>query len=118
MDNICKKWNLNKNKNPISNRKIKTNAMTYKKFMKLCDGNSNGNGNDNICKKWLLNKTRNPTNNTKIKIDGRIYKTLMMLCVNNKIFNFLKPLIRRVTANIIDRINYFTIINNFTRDEN
>jgi hypothetical protein len=110
MDNLCKKWNLNKNNNPITNRIIKTNATTYKKFMKLCDDNSNGN---NICKKWLLNKTRNPINNTKIKMDGRIYKTLKMLCVDNKIFNFLKPFIRRVTANIIDRINYFTIINNY-----
>jgi hypothetical protein len=115
MDNLCIKWKLNKNINPLSNRKIKANAVTYKTFMELCNGNgnANGNGNGNICKKWLLNKTKNPINNTKIKIDGLIYNTLMMLCVNNKIFNFLKPLIRRVTANIIDRINYFTIINNY-----
>jgi len=119
MDNICKKWKLNKNKNPISNRKIKTNAITYKKFMRLCNGNDNGNdngngnGNDNICKRWLLNKTRNPISNIKLKIDGLMYKKLIMLCVNNKIYNLFKPLIKRVTANIIDRINYFTIINNY-----
>jgi hypothetical protein len=116
MDNLCKKWKLNKNINPITNRKIKTNAITYNNFMKLCNGNGNNNANANgndICKKWLLNKTKNPINNNKIKINGLSYKTLKMLCVDNKIFNFLKPLIRRVTANIIDRINYFIIINNY-----
>jgi hypothetical protein len=122
MDNLCKKWKLNKNINPITNRKIKTNAITYNNFMKLCNDNGNDNDNDNgndngndndICKKWLLNKTKNPINNNKIKNNGLIYKTLKILCVDNKIFNFLKPLIKRVTANIIDRINYFIIINNF-----
>jgi hypothetical protein len=110
MDNLCEKWKLNKNKNPISNRKIKTNAITYKNFMKLCHENENGN---DICKRWISNKTRNPISNIKIKIDGRMYKTLIMLCINNKIYNFLKPLIKRITPNIIDRINYFIIINNY-----
>jgi hypothetical protein len=125
MNNLCKKWKSDKNKNPITNRKIKTNAITYKNFMKLCNNNDNNNNDNNnndnnnndnnniICKKWLLNRTRNPISNIKIKIDGPMYNKLNMLCVNNKIFNFLKPLIKRVTANIIDRINYFIIINNY-----
>ncbi len=110
-DDLCKKWLSDKNKNPINNRKIKLNGLSYKKFSKLCD--TNNNIKITLCKKWIKNKNKNPITNGKIIVNGPIYQKYSTLCYNKKILNIFNPIIKRVTKYIIDRINYFVIINNY-----
>jgi len=137
MDDDCKKWRLNKNINPITNRKIKTNGTVYMKLSRICgndnyngNGNDNGNDNDN-CKRWLLNKNINPITNRKIKDNGPVYNMFNKLCnkkkenkkeedimkekekAGEKILQIFKPLAKRVSANIIDRINYYIIVRKY-----
>ena len=112
MDNICNKWMINKNINPITDYKIKTNGTIYKQLFKFCNNNQQSS-KKLLCKKWITNKNKNPLTNKNIKINGLIYNKLVNLCYNDKILKIFKPIIYRITANIIDRINYFVIINNY-----
>ena len=90
-----------------------------------------------ICDKWLIDKTRNPETSRKIKESGAIYKNLAKKCLKDiksseksfksarsnfsldseakkinaeKIQKLFIPYIKRITVNIIDRINYYLII--------
>jgi len=110
---LCQKWFNNKNINPINNRKIKLNGTSYKYISKLCDNTNNANIKTVICKKWIANKNKNPITNTKIKANGTDYNKFLKLCYDKKIFNIFNPIIKRITKNIIDRINYFVIIHNY-----
>lgn len=124
---LCKKWLTNKTINPINNRKIKLNGTTYKYMHKLCNVNDNDNDNVNvnvndndndnvktvICRKWIKNKNKNPITNTKIKQNGNDYNKFLKLCYDKKILKIFNPMIKRITKNIIDRINYFVIIHNY-----
>ena len=109
--------------------------MPIKKKVKLTE--------KEICDKWLNNKNVNPETSRKIKETGDIYKNLAIKCLkkNNKIKSddtiylsakssvitesknkinaykkiqkLFNPYIKRVSMNIIDRINYYLIIKKY-----
>jgi hypothetical protein len=86
-----------------------------------------------ICNKWLINKNINPETLRKIKNTGAIYKKLAKKCLDDKkiivpklissnskkikaykkIYKLFTPYIKRISANIIDRINYLLIIKKY-----
>jgi hypothetical protein len=78
---------------------------------------------DELCKKWIENKNINPINNKKIRKNGSIYKEFYKHCYEklntneekavNKIKKIFTPFINRVSANIIDRINFFIMIRKY-----
>ena len=81
MDNTkCNEWKLNKNINPVTKRKIKTQGAIYKNLEKIC----NNENNDYLCNEWKLNKNINPVTKRKIKKEGSIYKNLENLCKDKK----------------------------------
>jgi hypothetical protein len=75
----CKEWMENKNRNPKTNRKIKTNGPTYKKIEKSC------NNIENIKKKSeKKNKKQNNIKNIKKKIKKKHLKK------NKELFDLLE----------------------------
>ena len=139
----CNKWLANKNINPETSRKIKETGAIYKKLLKECsikplnkdkkekkDKNDKKDKKDNkltkrdICNKWLANKNINPETSRSIKETGAIYKKLLKECspkplnINdaaNKIKRLFNPYIKRITANISDRIGYYMIIRRYLK---
>ena len=69
--------------------------------------------NDELCEKWNKNKLINPITNRKITENSTIYKKFNKFCNKtqnkgvNKIQKIFMPFIKRVSANITDRINYY-----------
>ena len=137
---LCNKWLANKNINPITSRKIKETGTIYKQLSKLCSLNPIKSKTktekevklteSQICNKWLENKNINPETSRNIKETGAIYKKLSKLCSLNpikseikseikkinaykKIHKLFTPYIKRVSINIIDRINYYLIIRKY-----
>ena len=130
---ICNKWLANKTKNPETSRTIKENGTIYKKLSKLCSLNQDKKeklSKSEICNKWIANKTKNPETLRTIKENGIIYKKLSKLCSLNpikresnsenkkinaykKIHKLFTPYIKRISINIIDRINYYLIIKKY-----
>ena len=92
---ICEKWLLNKNINPETSRKIKETGEVYKKLAKKCLKKEVSSDTSFKTAKSSFN-----SNTKKIKAYKKIYKLFM-------------PYIKRTTANIIDRINYFLIIKKY-----
>jgi len=139
----CNKWLANKNINPETSRKIKETGAIYKKLLKECsikplnkdkkekkDKNDKKDKKDNkltkrdICNKWLANKNINPETSRAIKETGAIYKKLLKECspkplnktdAANKIKRLFNPYIKRITANISDRIGYYMIIRRYLK---
>ena len=133
---LCNKWNENKNINPLTSRKIIQTGAIYKSLKSKCSKILNNdtkdkkankkslNITDEICKKWIKNKNINPLTLRKISTTGNIYKQFHKTCFNddnddkndkaaNKIKKLFIPFINRVSANIIDRINFFIIIKKY-----
>jgi hypothetical protein len=141
---LCDKWFINKNINPLTLRKIKETGAIYKELSKKCSFNPLNPikskkktkkekevklTDSQICNKWLANKNINPITSRKIKETGAIYKELSKKCslnplnpinsyINNdnaanKIQKLFTPFIKRVSPNIIDRINFFTLIRKY-----
>ena len=128
---ICDKWLLNKNINPETLRKIKENGEVYKKLEKKCSLNQKEKPKKEICDKWLANKTINPITLRKIKENGEIYKKLEKLCSLNqkekkevkseekkieaikKIHKLFIPYVKRISINIIDRVNYYIMMKKY-----
>ena len=130
---ICDKWLLNKNINPETLRKIKENGEVYKKLEKKCSLNQKEKPKKEICDKWLLDKTVNPITLRKIKENGEIYKKLEKLCSLNqkekkevksiseekkieaikKIHKLFIPYVKRISINIIDRVNYYIMMKKY-----
>ena len=129
---LCNKWLANKTINPETTRKIKENGPVYNKLLKKCSLNQNKNLTENeLCNKWLVNKSINPITLRKIKENGSVYKELSKKCLVKpksevkltsetkkknaikKIHKLFMPYINRITANIIDRVNYFTIMKKY-----
>ena len=140
---LCNKWLANKNINPETSRKIKESGAIYKELSKKCSLNQNQNKKEKlskseICNKWIANKTKNPETLRTIKENGTIYKKLSKLCSLNpikteskseikresnsenkkinaykKIHKLFTPYIKRISINIIDRINYYLIIKKY-----
>jgi hypothetical protein len=130
----CNKWLANKNINPETSRKIKETGAIYKKLLKECsikplnkdkkDKKDNKLTKRDICNKWLANKNINPETSRAIKETGAIYKKLLKECspkplnINdaaNKIKRLFNPYIKRITANISDRIGYYMIIRRYLK---
>ena len=133
---LCDKWLQDKTINPETKRKIKENGTIFNKLSKKCSPKETLTQKD-ICSKWLQDKTINPETKRKIKENGEIYKKLSKLCslkqkvksispsksletsetrkknAVKKIHKLFMPYINRITANIIDRVNYFTIIKRY-----
>jgi len=94
-DNKCNEWNLNKNVNPITKRKIKIDGSIYKKLELLCKNINK----DNKCNEWKLNKNVNPITKRKIKIGGPIYKYYENLCFeNDTIVSLIKSSINKKSS--------------------
>jgi|694.fasta_scaffold00546_3 hypothetical protein len=133
---LCYKWYEDKNINPLSNRKINETGAIYKSLKSKCSKLLNNQNNynkkslnitDELCKKWIKNKNINPETNRKISTTGNIYKQYYKKCRDkddkedkdddekavNKIKKIFKPFINRVSANIIDRVNFFIIIKKY-----
>jgi hypothetical protein len=114
---ICDIWLKNKNINPETSRKIKENGPLYKKLEKRCS--LNRKSDKEICDKWFKNRNINPETSRKIKENGPLYRELQKKCLldkddaADKIQKLFKPFIKRVSANIIDRINFFIIIRKY-----
>ena len=118
---LCIKWVNNKKINPITLREINENGKTYKSLKSNCSKILNKLLQSNeICDKWIKNKNVNPITLRKIINTGTIYKNLSLKCslnqkiiAANKIQKILTPFIKRVSANIIDRINFFIYIRKY-----
>ncbi len=137
---ICYKWLENKTINPVTLRKIKENGPIFKELQKKCSLNQKKETKlteKDLCDKWLENKTINPATLRKIKENGPIFKELEKKCLvksepksfksfksleisNTKKISAIKkihklfiPYIKRTSVNIIDRVNYFTIMKRY-----
>jgi hypothetical protein len=126
---ICDKWLLNKNINPETLRKIKENGEVYKKLEKKCSLNQKEKPKKEICDKWLANKTINPITLRKIKENGDVYKELAKKCLVKskeeikseekkieaikKIHKLFIPYVKRISINIIDRVNYYIMMKKY-----
>jgi hypothetical protein len=88
---LCNKWLANKTINPETSRKIKENGEVYKKLSKLCSVKSSSSFKTVVSEK---------SDNRKIK-------------AFKKIHNLFIPYIKRISENIIDRINYFNIMKKY-----
>jgi hypothetical protein len=120
-EDLCIKWVNNKKINPITLREINENGKIYKSLKSNCNKILNKllQSND-ICEKWIKNKNINPITLRTIKNTGSVYKSLSLKCslnqkitAANKIQKIFTPFIKRVTANIIDRINFFIYIRKY-----
>lgn len=90
MTTNCEEWIRNPTINPLTNRKIKVNGPTYKKFEKDCDESSSPKSSPkhtSPCEEWTKNPTINPRTNRKIKVNGPTYKVLENDCSGIKIKN-------------------------------
>ena len=133
---ICDKWLLNKNINPLTSRKISETGAIYKKLVKKCIPTEKVKLTEkDICDKWLHNKKINPETLRKISEKGTIYKKLVKKCLSKpeikpetkpeinsetkkinalkKIHKLFIPYVKRTSVNIIDRINYFIIMKQY-----
>ena len=102
---LCDEWNMNKNINPITKKKIVIDGPTYKKIEKNCNKNKEDKKPKkedkkpkkenkkpkkedkkpkNICEEWLKNPNINPETGKTIKKNGVIYKKLLKLCEEKK----------------------------------
>ena len=86
----CKLWKKNKLINPITNRKIKKNGPTYKKFYKFCKKSNS----KNKCKQWKKHKTTNPITNRKIKKNSFTYLKFAKECLSDYKFQKKKSFIK------------------------
>ena len=73
-----------------------------------------------LCEKWNSNKFKNPVTNYKIKENGITYNNIKNECKYifdtenvSKIKKHVLPFIKRISPNIVDRINYYLIIHNY-----
>ena len=100
---LCDKWLINKNINPETSRKIKENGEVYKKLEKLCSVKSSSSFKTASVKSSSLSfKTAVSefSDEKKIKAFKKIHKLFI-------------PYIKRISANIIDRINYYNIMEKY-----
>ena len=99
---ICNKWFLNKNINPETMRKIKETGDVYKKLAKKCLDINKDIKTKSISSESSYKSAKSTFNSNSAKY--KAYK---------KIYKLFSIYIKRTTANIIDRINYFLIIKKY-----
>ena len=98
-NDICKLWHLNKNINPITLRAITKTGKIYKELEKKCSHISSISSSKSISTPPPVIKISSESKAKKIDAIKKIHKLFI-------------PYIKRVSVNIIDRINYFLIIRN------
>ena len=98
----------------------------YKKLKSKClkTEKTNKEITKTICNKWNDNKYKNPFTYRLMNENSVMYKKLKSKClktekkINNnykKIGKLFLPFINRVSANLIDRINYYLLIRNYIK---
>jgi hypothetical protein len=99
---ICNKWLINKNINPETSRKIKETGAIYKKLAKKC-----------LDDKKIIASKLTSSNNSFKTAKSSINSNSKKIKAYKKIHKLFIPYVKRITANIIDRINYFLIIKKY-----
>jgi hypothetical protein len=99
---ICNKWLINKNINPETSRKIKETGAIYKKLAKKC-----------LDDKKIIASKLTSSNNSFKTAKSSINSNSIKIKAYKKIHKLFIPYVKRITANIIDRINYFLIIKKY-----
>jgi hypothetical protein len=124
---LCDKWLTNKTVNPETSRKIKENGEVYKKLEKLCSVKSSSNSfktapliSSSSSYKTAPLISSSSSFKTAPLISSSSYKTAVSelseekkLKAFKKIHKLFMPYIKRISANIIDRINYFKIMEKY-----
>ena len=123
---ICDKWLKDKNINPETKRKIKENGEVYKKLSKKCSLNQKVKSiSSSTSFKSLENlenqKVKSSVSSTSFKslenLESQKVKSSASLATKinaiKKIHKLFIPYIKRTSVNIIDRVNYFTIIKRY-----
>ena len=103
---ICDKWLKDKNINPETSRKIKENGEIYKKLSKLCSLNQKVKS---ISSSMSFKSLEN-LESQKVKSSASLSTKINAI---KKIHKLFIPYIKRTSVNIIDRVNYFTIIKRY-----
>ena len=102
-EELCDKWLKNKNINPQTSRKIKENGAVYKELQKRCSLNQKSISSDiSSIKKSDISPPHKKINSEIKKIDAM-----------KKIHKLFIPYIKRASVNLIDRINYFIIMQKY-----
>ena len=99
---ICDKWLKDKTVNPQTLRKIKENGAVYKELQKNCKVKSEIKSEIKSEVKTEVKTAPDIISSNRRKINAA-----------NKIKNLFIPYIKRVSVNIIDRINYYIIIKKY-----
>ena len=97
---LCDKWLVNKTINPETSRKIKENGEVYKKLEKLCSVKTASLKSSSLKSSSFKTAVSEFSDEKKIKAFKKIHKLFI-------------PYIKRISANIIDRINYFNIMEKY-----
>ena len=71
---MCKKWKIDKNINPITNRKITSKSDVYNIYSSLCEDNLD------YCDKYKKNRDKNPITKKIIKRGSDISNILEAIC--------------------------------------
>ena len=103
---ICDKWLKDKNINPETSRKIKENGEIYNKLSKLCSLNQKVKS---ISSSMSFKSLEN-LESQKVKSSASLSTKINAI---KKIHKLFIPYIKRTSVNIIDRVNYFTIIKRY-----
>ena len=103
---ICDKWLQDKNINPETKRKITENGEVYKKLSKKCSLNQKVKS---ISSSMSFKSLEN-LESQKVKSSASLSTKINAI---KKIHKLFIPYIKRTSVNIIDRVNYFTIIKRY-----
>ena len=114
---LCDKWLTNKTINPETSRKIKENGDVYKKLEKLCSVKSSSSSS---FKTAPIISSSSSFKTAPLISSSNSFKTAVSefsdekkIRAYKKIHKLFLPYIKRISANIIDRINYFKIMEKY-----
>jgi hypothetical protein len=134
---LCDKWLTNKTVNPETSRKIKENGEVYKKLEKLCSVKSLKSSSSFKTAPLISSVKSSSSFKTaplisSVKSSSASFKTAPLISSSSsyktavselseekkllafkKIHKLFMPYIKRISANIIDRINYFKIMEKY-----
>jgi hypothetical protein len=110
---ICNLWRLNKNINPITSRAITTSGKIYKELAKKCSHISSSSIKPSSSSSSSIKPSSiKPSSSSSSSIKPGSQSRTKKINAIKKIHKLFIPYIKRVSVNIIDRINYFLIIKN------
>ena len=113
---LCDKWLANKTINPETSRKIKENGDVYKKLEKLCSVKSSSNSfktAPSIPSSSFKTAPIISSSSASFKTAQSEFSDEKKIRAYNKIHKLFIPYIKRISANIIDRVNYFKIMEKY-----